>query len=829
MAVDRLGRPLRDDPYRGNVRVYSSSNITLSGLQTIDGVTLESGDRVLCNGQTTTSQNGIYVASNGVWSRSRDLSSSDDFTGPIIVTVEEGTTYRNTFWHMLPASTITVGTDAISFTSGYPASQFGNGSALSVFGRASDSSGVRADIAGTDGQVLRVSGTTLGFGTIAAAGLASDSVTTAKIADGNVTLAKMANLAEARIIGRADGAGTGVPTALTPLQVRTAINLDGAEILRPENYGAKGDWDADAATGTDDTTALQNMFDAFSNVGVSQRKRPGVVMLRPGAVYRVTSPIKVQQYNIIIWGQEAGIYNSAGGTALFIDHADSINNVHGVAVYDLWVGSDASGSGHGIHARSAPQLVIEGCTVSSFASDSSTGSGSNSVGGKGILLEGCVAATVRGNNVYKTGGIGIHSCSYSKTWSAGAGGPVIAESQGNVIEGNRVYYTGSIGILVSEGGGNKVVRNDIESCGGGVEIRSCYDFSVEDNYFEVNTADIVVRNLVDLVGARSITGGRIIGNQCESTTGISLESGEDVAVLYNRISGNVSIALAFSRAYWGRQVELSGTLTDLSTTTIYALDGLTSVPAARGGTGQTSYAVGDLLYASASTTLSKLAAVATGNVLISGGVTTAPSWGKVGLTTHVSGTLPVANGGTGRTSTTDYKGDLGLPTSSTANRIPKFSDTSGTIGASVGLNEDASGNVGVRLSPSGSFHLEVDGPVKIGGEITLGAGSAARSSGDFYWDAGYPSGTGAHHFRQGAGLTEYMTIDAGVQFGSAIRLKSYTVATLPSGSAGDTAYATDARKNNEGAGAGTGSLVWRDGSAWRSQANAAASVITAIA
>lgn len=68
---------------------------------------------------------------------------------------------------------------------------------------------------------------------------------------------------------------------------------------------------------------------------------------------------------------------------------------------------------------------------------------------------------------------------------------------------------------------------------------------------------------------------------------------------------------------------------------------------ARGGSGIGSYAVGDIIYASATTTLSKLAAVAVGNVLISGGVTTAPSWGKVGLTTHVSGVLPFANGGIG--------------------------------------------------------------------------------------------------------------------------------------------------------------------------------------
>ena len=74
--------------------------------------------------------------------------------------------------------------------------------------------------------------------------------------------------------------------------------------------------------------------------------------------------------------------------------------------------------------------------------------------------------------------------------------------------------------------------------------------------------------------------------------------------------------------------------------------------AANGGTGQSSYTIGDLLYASGSTALSKLADVATGNALISGGVGVAPSWGKIGLTTHVSGTLAVGNGGTGATSLT---------------------------------------------------------------------------------------------------------------------------------------------------------------------------------
>ena len=76
------------------------------------------------------------------------------------------------------------------------------------------------------------------------------------------------------------------------------------------------------------------------------------------------------------------------------------------------------------------------------------------------------------------------------------------------------------------------------------------------------------------------------------------------------------------------------------------------IGAVYGGTGFASYTVGDLLFADTTTSLAKLAGAAVGNALISGGVASAPSYGKIGLATHVSGTLPVANGGTGVTSST---------------------------------------------------------------------------------------------------------------------------------------------------------------------------------
>lgn len=109
---------------------------------------------------------------------------------------------------------------------------------LSVLGRSTNSSGVMAAITGTDGQALRVSGTALGFGTIVAAGIASDAVTTVKILDANVTLAKMANLAQATIIGRASGAGTGVPTALASSDLSTILGLGTAAF---KNIGLSGD------------------------------------------------------------------------------------------------------------------------------------------------------------------------------------------------------------------------------------------------------------------------------------------------------------------------------------------------------------------------------------------------------------------------------------------------------------------------------------------------------------------------------------------------------------------------------------------------------------
>jgi hypothetical protein len=148
----------------------------------------------------------------------------------------------------------------------------------------------------------------------------------------------------------------------------------------------------------------------------------------------------------------------------------------------------------------------------------------------------------------------------------------------------------------------------------------------------------------------------------------------------------------------------------------------TALAATSGGTGQSSYAVGDLLYASTTTALSKLADVATGNALISGGVSTAPAWGKVGLTTHVSGTLPVANGGTGDTTYTNGQLLIGNTTGNTLTKATLTAGTGITITNGTGSITIA-GNTGTVTSVSGTGTVNgitLTGTVTSSGSLTLG-------------------------------------------------------------------------------------------------------------
>jgi len=99
------------------VRVATTANITLSGLQTVDGVALAEGDRVLVKDQTTATENGIYNASTGVWERSKDFDGHRDVINGTRVNIgTTGTVNGATEWALSTADPITIGTSALSFS-----------------------------------------------------------------------------------------------------------------------------------------------------------------------------------------------------------------------------------------------------------------------------------------------------------------------------------------------------------------------------------------------------------------------------------------------------------------------------------------------------------------------------------------------------------------------------------------------------------------------------------------------------------------------------------------------------------------------------------------
>ena len=194
-------------------------------------------------------------------------------------------------------------------------------------------------------------------------------------------------------------------------------------------------------------------------------------------------------------------------------------------------------------------------------------------------------------------------------------------------------------------------------------------------------------------------------------------------------TGQVLLANTSGAPTWGSvpstgavttfQTSLSGLTPSTATTGAVTLAG--TLGATSGGTGTATTAVGDLLQGGATNTWSKLAAVATGNALISGGVTTASSWGKIGLTTHVSGTLPIANGGTNLTAYTT--GDIVY--ASTTNTLASLADVatgnaliSGGIGVvpsygKIGLTTHVSGTLPVANGGTGQTTY-TDGQLLIG-------------------------------------------------------------------------------------------------------------------
>ena len=107
---------LAKQDFKHSVLAATTANIALSGLQTVDGVVLTPGARVLVKNQATAKDNGLYlVVAGGAWTRCTDADASIKVTPGLLVSVEKGTANADSAWQLVTDGPITLGVTALVF------------------------------------------------------------------------------------------------------------------------------------------------------------------------------------------------------------------------------------------------------------------------------------------------------------------------------------------------------------------------------------------------------------------------------------------------------------------------------------------------------------------------------------------------------------------------------------------------------------------------------------------------------------------------------------------------------------------------------------------
>lgn len=278
-----------------SVRVATTAAINLtSNLEagdTIDGVTLVAGDRVLVKNQVTASENGIYVAvASGTASRSSDADTSGKVTPGLFTFVEEGTTNGNNGFVLTTDAPVTLGTTSLVFTQFSGAGQVEAGDGLTK-------SGNTLNVVGTANRIT----------------VNADSVDIASTYVGQSSITTLGTIGtgtwEATDVGIAHG-GTNASdeaTARTNLGVKTSAGAASTEASYLARIAKQG---CAASSGTTSVTTVTHKFNT-TNVVVqvlevsSGETVIGTVVRNNADVVTVTlngSSISANDYSILVMG-----------------------------------------------------------------------------------------------------------------------------------------------------------------------------------------------------------------------------------------------------------------------------------------------------------------------------------------------------------------------------------------------------------------------------------------------------------------------------------------------------------------------------------------------
>lgn len=434
----------------------TTANITLSGLQTLDGVTVVAGDRVLVKNQSTASQNGIYLASASAWSRAPDADVWTDLISALVF-VETGSTLAGSAWYCAAQPGGTLGTTAVNWSNFSVAATYtaGTGLTLSSYQFSITNTGVTAGAYGSasktltatvnaQGQLTVLAATDIAIANTQVSGLGTMSTQNASsvaITGGTLNGVTIGGVTAGAITGTTitattfNGAGTGLTgtasglsiggNAATATSATTATNLAG---------GAAGSLPYQTSTG------VTSMLAAGTN-GQVLTLASGVPTWASGASGSVTSVaqtftgglISVSGSPITSSGTLALTVSGTSGGIPYFSGASTWASSGTLAANALVVGGGAgfapssitTGTGVvtalGVNTGSAGAFVVNGGALGT----PSSGTVTNLTGTASININGTVGATTPTTGAFTTLSV---SSTVSANGSVGTSGQVLTSA-----------------------------------------------------------------------------------------------------------------------------------------------------------------------------------------------------------------------------------------------------------------------------------------------------------------------------------------------------------------------------------------------------------------
>jgi hypothetical protein len=304
--------------WKQSVVAATTANITLSGTQTIDGISVIAGDRVLVKSQTSGAENGIYVAASGAWTRATDNDSSSEISNTTVL-VEGGTANGGTQWNC-SNTTVTVGTTAVTFVKIAGAGVYTNGTGLSLTGNTFSIDSTVATLSGSQtltnktltspviGTIVNTGTLTLPTSTDTLVGRATTDTLTNKtltspvistiVNTGTLTLPTSTDT----LIGRAT-TDTLTNKTLTSPKVSSIFDTSGSEILRFNHVASAVNWiDFYNAATTTSVRIVADGSDTNVNLSLESKGTNSYVDVNTSTAIKVASGTTVQRPSTAVNG-----------------------------------------------------------------------------------------------------------------------------------------------------------------------------------------------------------------------------------------------------------------------------------------------------------------------------------------------------------------------------------------------------------------------------------------------------------------------------------------------------------------------------------------------